>query len=78
MFVRTYPVLCRPGNGSVSDYLRETERQLKDSLYYGVETGEGIAFCPYCGRLSCCKSLLTEKSFSIIVNSTVTAIPKRS
>ena len=43
MFVRTYPVLCRPGNGSVSDYLRETERQLKDSLYYGAYSFEEIS-----------------------------------
>ena len=43
MFVRTYPVLCRPGSGNVSDYLRETERQLKDSLYYGVYSFEEIS-----------------------------------
>ena len=43
MFVRTYPVLCRPGSGSVSGYLRETERQLKDSLYYGAYSFEEIS-----------------------------------
>ena len=43
MFVRTYPVLCRPGSGSVLDYLRETERQLKDSLYYGAYSFEEIS-----------------------------------
>ena len=43
MFVRTYPVLCKPGSGSVSDYLRETERQLKDSLYYGAYSFEEIS-----------------------------------
>ncbi len=36
MFVRTYPVLCRLDVNSVSEYIRQTGRQLADSLQYDV------------------------------------------
>ena len=36
MFVHTYPVLCRPGNGSVFEYIKGIGKQLADSLQYDV------------------------------------------
>lgn len=36
MFVRTYPVICETKEGTVLDYIRETKRQLTDSLSYGA------------------------------------------
>ena len=36
MFVRTYPVICKITNGTVLDYIRETQRQLTDSILYGA------------------------------------------
>ena len=36
MFVRTYPVICKTAKGTVLDYIRETKRQLTDSLSYGT------------------------------------------
>ncbi len=36
MFVRTYPVLCKLDAAPVSDYIRQTGRQLADSLQYDV------------------------------------------
>ena len=36
MLVRTYPVICKITNGTVLDYIRETKRQLTDSLLYGA------------------------------------------
>ena len=36
MFVRTYPVICKTQEGTVLDYIRETKRQLTDSLSYSA------------------------------------------
>ena len=36
MFVHTYPVLCRLSSGSVAGYIKETGKQLADSLQYDV------------------------------------------
>ena len=36
MFVRTYPVICKTAKGTVLDYIRETKKQLTDSLSYGA------------------------------------------
>lgn len=36
MFVRTYPVLCKPDESSVSDYIKQVGKQLADSLKYDV------------------------------------------
>ncbi|MCR5235925.1 MAG: amino acid adenylation domain-containing protein, partial [Lachnospiraceae bacterium] len=43
MFVRTYPVLCRTGEGSVREYIDEVSRQLKDSLIYDAYSFEEIS-----------------------------------
>lgn len=43
MFVRTYPVLCRAKDLTVLDYIRQTGRQLLDSLTYDAYSFEELS-----------------------------------